>query len=323
MTSGISRRRTLRILGAAAGLSLLPSYGRAGVEIEPVVWHGHALGAPTTLILNHPDRSFAKNLISRVVAEARRLEDIFSLYRSHSELCELNRVGALAAPSRDLVAVLEASREAWEKTNGIFEPSIQPLWALYARHFSKTDAAASGPSEVELEQARTSIGFQHLEFSRDRIVFKRPGMALTLNGIAQGYVTDRVVALMRESGIESSLVDMGESYAIGTKPDGSSWRIGLAANQTDTRTDKVLSVVNKAVATSSFSGFHFDNAGRFSHILDPRNGKIAPLYRRVTVIADNATQADAYSTAFGLIDPQTIQTILAGDQTVSVDALPV
>jgi thiamine biosynthesis lipoprotein len=58
-------------------------------------------------------------------------------------------------------------------------------------------------------------------------------------------------------------------------------------------------------------------------MLDPRKGKIAPLYRRVTVIADNATRADAYSTAFGLIDPQTIQTILAGEQTVSVDAVPV
>lgn len=319
MADTFTRRRAICIMAAAAGLPLIPFSGAALAATEPLVWKGQALGAPATLILNHPDKAKAEVLVRRVVAEVERLESILSLYRETSALRELNRVGALATPPQDLVAVLEASRTVFEMTDGAFDPSVQPLFALYTGHFAGPDAVASGPSLADLEQALSVTGFDAVRFNPDRIAFARRGMALTLNGIAQGYVTDRVVALLREEGIDSSLVDMGEGRAIGAQPDGSPWRIGIAETQTDRANETVIPLVDKAIATSAFSGFRFDPAGRFSHILDPRRGSVPPRYRRLTVIAPDATTADGYSTAFSLIDLEHMRSILGRQPEVAVD----
>ncbi len=323
MADPITRRRALTIMAAAAGLPLVSTAGRAAAASAPVVWHGQALGAPATLILNHPDRSEAEALVRRVVAEVERLEGILSLYRETSALCELNRSGALAAPPPELVDVLAASRSAHETTGGTFDPTIQPLFALYADHFKEPGATADGPAQDAVEQARALVDFDAVRFNADRIAFARPGMALTLNGLAQGYVTDRVVVLLRASGMDKSLIDMGESRALGSQPNGRPWRIGIAETQADRQDEKVIPLVDRAIATSAFSGFLFVVAGRFSHILDPRQGSVPPRYRRLSVIAADATRADAYSTAFSLMERERIESVLKGQPDVAVDLLTV
>ncbi|MBC7313981.1 MAG: FAD:protein FMN transferase, partial [Rhizobium sp.] len=227
MVEPITRRRAMTIMAAAAGLPLIPFAEAALAAVEPVVWKGQALGAPATLILNHPDRAKAERLVTRVISEVDRLESVFSLYRKDSTLTELNLMGALAAPPGELVALLETCRDTWKASGGAFDPSVQPLWSLYARHFSTPGSDPAGPSRQQLDETLPLVDFAGVRFNRDRIALPRPGMALTLNGIAQGYITDRVVALLRGEGITSSLVSMGESRAIGAKADGSPWRIGL------------------------------------------------------------------------------------------------
>ena len=319
MANSITRRRAICIIGATAGLPLVTFAGSASATVEPTIWKGQALGAPATLILNHPDPVRARRLVSHVVAEVDRLESVFSLYREHSAISELNRLGALAAPPDELVALLEACRDAWQTSGGIFDPSVQPLWSLYARHFSRAGSDSFGPSRQELDRTLPLVNFAGVRFNRDRIAFARQGMALTLNGIAQGYITDRVVALLRADGITSSLVSMGESRAIGAKADGGPWRIGLGETEDEATPDTVAAIIDRAVATSSASGFHFDAAARFGHILDPRLGNVEPKYRRVTVIAPDATTADAYSTAFSLLEPEAIRAILDRKPEISVD----
>jgi len=319
MADTITRRRAICIIAAAAGLPLVPFAGTASAAADPVVWKGQALGAPATLILIQPDRAKAEALIVRVVAEVERLEAVFSLYRDNSALAELNRLGALAAPPEDLVVLLEACHGAWKAASGAFDPSVQPLWSLYARHFSSETADPTGPSPQHLEKTRSLVDFGSVRFNRERIVFVKPGMALTLNGIAQGYITDRIVDLLRSEGITSSLVSMGESRAIGAKRDGSPWRIGLGETENATVPDAVAAIIDRAVATSSDSGFHFDAAGRFGHLLSPRQGSLPPKYRRMTVIAPDATTADAYSTAFSLLEPDSIRAIADRMPEISVD----
>src|SRR5690606_26166917 len=128
---------------AAAGLGLLP-FGAAASDDEHLVrWHGKALGAPTELILHHPDRAQRQRLVARAATEIARLEAIFSLYRDDSALSTLNRHGALASPPPELVAVLETSHAIWSATEGAFDPTIQPLWLAYANHFSQPTADPS------------------------------------------------------------------------------------------------------------------------------------------------------------------------------------
>lgn len=145
------RRRLLKLMAAFAGLPLLPGKGLASGS--PVVWHGQALGAPTTLVLNHENPTEAKRLLRGVVAEVARLEGIFSLFRPGSALNELNRAGALAAPPSEMVEVLELCRTFHRLGDGCFDPTIQPLWLLHARHFSVEDADPAGPSAVELKKS--------------------------------------------------------------------------------------------------------------------------------------------------------------------------
>lgn len=317
MAEVYTRRRAIAILAAAAGLPLVT--GAKSIE-RFFTWTGQALGAPATLILNHPDENAARRLIERVVAEVARLESVFSLYRADSALAELNRVGVLVAPPAEMVSLLEASRGFWELTGGTFDPSVQPLWVLYRNHFGMPEADPSGPSMKDIEPALASVGFGGVRCDRDRIVIGAK-MALTLNGVAQGFITDRIVDMLRDAGVTSSLVDMGEERTIGARPDGSPWRIGLADSQDSDRPDQVLEIVNKAVATSSASGFHFDEAGRLGHILDPRKGHVPSLYRRVTVIADDAATADALSTAFTLMDEDSIASIVKSRGDIAVDLL--
>jgi len=289
MTTNLhSRRRALGLLAAAAGLPLVARPSRATAEV--VTWRGRALGAPATLILHHPDRPAAERLLTACAAELERLEAILSLYRPTSALSELNRLSALAAPPPELVAILDDCRAFHAATAGAFDPTVQPLWMLYATHFAEGGDPV-GPSRAEVAESCSRVGFDALRVSPDRIVLTRPGMALTLNGIAQGWITDRIVELLRAAGVASTLVDMGEIRGIGPDP----WPVGIAGS------DAMLALADRAVATSAPQGFAFDPDHRFTHIIDPRTGATPALYARVTVTAPTAAEADALSTGFVLM----------------------
>lgn len=307
MSPLLSRRRFIGITAAAAGLGLVPLGRSAKAEGHLVTWQGQAMGALATLQVHHHDRAAAERLVDRALAEVRRLEAVFSLYREDSALVILNRQRILVAPPADLVRLLNESRRWWEMTEGAFDPTVQPLWLLYRDHFSKADADPQGPPEPALREAVARVGFEQVTFDANRVAFARRGMGLTLNGIAQGYVTDRVVDILRGGGIASSLVDMGEPRALGATPSGEPWHVGIADPSRPTEIVESLKVIDHAVATSGGYGFHFDPEGRFNHLLDPRTGTSAHRYRSVTVAMPTATAADALSTAFSLLPPENIR----------------
>ena len=122
-------------------------------------------------------------------------------------------------------------------------------------------------------------------------------MALTLNGIAQGYITDRITEQLKQAGLEHALVDMGEIRGLGMAPGNRPWRVGLAGDQTEAVSLLSLDVHNQAVSTSSGSGTALSRDGSVTHLFNPANGQARPLYRSVSVVAGNATIADALSTA--------------------------
>ena len=312
MTPNITRRRFISISAAAGGLSLLPLARGAKAQASVVTWRGVALGAVASLRIHHPDRAAAETLVQRSLDELRRLERLFSLYREDSALVALNRRGALEAPPAELVELLGEARRFSELTGGAFDPTVQPLWTLYTDHFSRPDADPDGPATASVKAALALVGCRSVLVSRDRIALAHRGMALTLNGIAQGYITDHIVALLRAGGIGHSMVDMGESRAIGTRPDGHPWAVGLADPDEPWRIAETIPIVDQAVATSGGYGFRFDPAGRFNHLLDPKTGQSADRYRSVTVVMPTAMAADALSTAFSLLAEGDINAALAG-----------
>jgi thiamine biosynthesis lipoprotein len=310
MTSYPSRRKFVTITAAAAGMGLLP-FGatRAGDHATMVEWQGVSLGSVATIRLYHPDREAGRRLIERVVAEARRLEMIFTLYETDSVLCDLNRRGVLVAPPAELVDVLQQCDRAWHATGGVFDPTVQPLWNCYYKHFAEAGETSPPPAE-KLAQSLQLVGWPKVKLSRDQIVFEKPGMALTLNGIAQGYITDRVVDLLREAGLASCLVDMGEIRALGAHADGKPWNAALQGPIDTAKQPTTVDLVNKAVATSAASGFQFDKSGQSNHIFNPVTGRCADPARALSVISDTAAFADALSTACALMEDRQIVELL-------------
>ncbi|PLC51081.1 thiamine biosynthesis protein ApbE [Pollutimonas subterranea] len=296
-----SRRRFIGILAAATGSLLVPGALRGALAHSPPAppltsWRGIALGADAELHIYHPDAEIARRLIDQSVAEVHRLEKIFSLYQDGSVLSILNRQGFLDTPPADLLNLLSTSRHFSMVTGGAFDPSVQPLWTLYADHFSQAHADPGGPSRAAIERVLALVDHESIEIGADRIRLLRPGMALTLNGIAQGYITDRVTQLLRKAGLDRALVDMGEIQAMDRHEHALPWRVGLADPEHPEQVFETVSIRNHALATSGGYGTHLDAAGRFAHIFDPGTGSSQARYRSVSVLASNATTADALST---------------------------
>lgn len=297
---GIDRRRFITI-AAAMGTAMMA--GPAIAAPQPVVWRGQSMGASATLRLNHPDPARAPVIVRRVGSELRRLEDIFSLYRADSELSRLNRAGALAAPSPELVGALQLARQVHAATGGRFDPTVQPLWRAYA---TGADAAA-------LARARDLIGLDRVQVSDERIAMPR-GVELTLNGIAQGVISDRIAAMLRAEGARHTLVDMGEISAIDGRSPSDPWRVALAGGGE-------VELVDRALAVTEAAGFTFDAQGLLPHLIDPDAGAPRAEWRRIAVIAPQAGLADALSTGLSLASGLAIRDTLARLPGVEVHAL--
>ncbi|SSW72089.1 FAD:protein FMN transferase [Achromobacter veterisilvae] len=294
-----TRRRFIGIAAAASALALAPYPARrAAASIAPTIWQGVALGADAELRLYHPDPQAAQRLIAQSLRELHRLEAIFSLYRDDSALSRLNRQGFLDNPPADLLRLLSVGLRYGRLTGGAFDPTVQPLWQLYAEHFSRPGADREGPAAPAVAQALARVSYEDVALDSDRIALRRPGMGITLNGIAQGYITDRITELLKLGGLERALVDMGEIQGMDTRAAPADWVVGLADPRDPARMLGTARLRNQALATSGGYGTAIDAEGRFTHLFDPHTGRARPLYRSVSVMAPNATMADALSTAF-------------------------
>ncbi|AND93407.1 MULTISPECIES: FAD:protein FMN transferase [Bradyrhizobium] len=315
--ANLTRRRMITIAAATAGSAFLSGGGHAS-STGAVRWRGSALGAQVSIDIFHPDREEAERIIQDCLTEVRRLEGQFSLYRADSAICALNRSGILVAPEPDMVALLKASLQFSDLTGGTFDPTVQPLWQLYAAHFSSENPDPGGPPAGKLAEALAKVGSSGLRVSEKLVALLRHGAAITLNGIAQGYATDRVVDVLRARGLSTTLVNMGEIRALGARADGTPWRVGLSDPDRAGALTETIDLIDRAVATTAGAGFRFDPAGRFTHLFDPRTGRSPALYRTVSVIAPTATEADALSTAFSLMPASQIGDIAATRPDVQV-----
>ncbi|MBR0853236.1 FAD:protein FMN transferase [Bradyrhizobium liaoningense] len=311
----LTRRRMIAITATAVGSALVGGARIARAE-EAVRWHGSALGAQVSMEIYHPDRAEAARLVGSCLIDVRRLEQQFSLYRQDSAISTLNRTGVLVAPDSDMVTLLEASLAFADLTGGAFDPTVQPLWRLYAEHFSSEHPDPDGPSGEKLAEVLTRVGRRGLLVRPDRIALTHRGAAITLNGIAQGFATDKVVETLRKAGLSTTLVNMGEIRAIGSRPEGTPWRVGLEDPDRPGALTGSIDLVDRAIATTSGAGFRFDAAGRFTHLFDPMTGLSPSRYRTVSVVAPSATEADALSTAFSLMAIPRIRDIVASRPNV-------
>lgn len=304
----MTRRRMIAISAASMAMTL-PGIGLA--QTRQVKWRGVALGAQAQIQLVHRDEALARAALDQCVGEIDRLEDLFSLYRPGSALNALNRTGALPNPDMAFLELVSAALQISRETGGAFDISVQPLWQLYAGHFAAQDTDPAGPAPERIAQALGLVDYRQIQLSAQQIKLAQNGMAVTLNGIAQGFITDRIAALLNSKGFDRVLVHLGESYGAGTRPDGSPWRAGIAAPDGSGSLVKTIGLSNRALATSGGYGHKFDGGGRHHHLFDPRSGLSASRYGSVSVAGPSALIADALSTAFSIMPLEQIREIIA------------
>ena len=305
----LSRRRFIRIAASAASLGAVASARSIAAEPVPLVWRGLVLGNLASIEIRHSDEKVAKRLIEYAQGEIVRLESIMSLYRRNSALSVLNDKGVLRDPPLDLVQILERARRFGEMTAGAFDVTVQPLWKVYADHFTAGSGNPAGPGSDSIRRAVERVDYRALEIEPSSVGLRRPGMALTLNGIAQGYITDRITELLNNEGLDNMLVDLGEIRGLGTRDGLAPWRAGIE-NVRRSGLVAEIPLANQALSTSGSYGFRFDPAGRFHHIFDPRSGECPQLYASVSVLAPDAATSDALATACNLMPIHAIGDLL-------------
>lgn len=242
------------------------------------------------------------------------MEQVFALYRDDSEVACLNREGRVAAPSQDLLLVLSECCRLSALTEGAFDVTVQPLWDLYARHFFGGQAPVSeGPEPSAVAAALALVGWSEIDFSSRQVALGRPGMGITLNGIAQGYVTDRIVGILHDGGFDRVLTDLGRSelFAIGRHPDNRPWQVGIADPRHPEKFALVLDLSQGSLCTSGGYGTKFEPSGKYHHLFDTATGASAGHYIGVSVFAPSAMVADALSTALYVTPPGRSRELLA------------
>src|SRR5262249_24055435 len=162
-------------------------------------------------------------------------------------------------------------------------------------HFRADPDDTMGPSGAEVDAARSLVNYRDIVIEGQRVGFAKPGMAVTLNGIAQGYITDRVADLLRQEGYDHAMVELGETRAIGDSPDGQAWPVGLVDPLEPTRVNRTVAIANEALSVSGGYEMRFGLSAD-NHIFDPATGHSPHSLLDVTVIAPRAMDADALST---------------------------
>ena len=294
----LNRRRFLAISAAALAV---PTGAAASTPVAR--WTGYALGGPVSMQLVGVAQPDADAIFTKVEAEQNRLEDIFSLYRNNSELSRLNRFGTLGDPSAEFLHVLSACASLHATSEGQFDPTVQPLWL----------AIANDAGDDAIAAAKSVVGWSNVSFDANQISLPKGG-ALTLNGIAQGAVTDRIAALLRGQGLHDVLVDMGEIAALGQGPNGP-WSIGVA--KTDGTLVHRLTATDRAIATSVPTAMEI--GGAQGHILSPTGS--AAVQALVSVSAPTAMIADGLSTALCLVDEATGENIIAAFPDAKIEII--
>ncbi|PDT90861.1 thiamine biosynthesis protein ApbE [Bradyrhizobium sp. Y36] len=293
-----TRRRAITIFASAAAVAIAGPASPARADFE---WRGTAMGADARILFNDIEPAEAKGIASLVEAEIDRLENELSLFRSGSELCRLNRDGALTAPGGDLRRALALALEIAAVTNGLFDPTVQALWEAHVDWFA--DKSHTGlPPQAVIACARQAVDWRTVRIEPDSIRLG-DNQRLTLNGLGQGYVTDRVADMLAAKGFTNILVDLGEMRAIAPRHDGSPWLIARNGAAP-------LQLAEGALATSEGSGCVLGADGSAHHLFDPRSGRSAAHWRTVIVHHRSAAMADALSTALSIASAGEIQALL-------------
>jgi thiamine biosynthesis lipoprotein len=285
----VTRREFLKITAIGAGLLAAGGLIRASSRRSPEVFRETRLlmGTVINLTVIAIDEDEGRNAIRITFAEIERLIALFDHRRPSSPVATLNRQGHILQTPLEVSDIIQRACYYSEISRGAFDITIKPVLEAY-------QAGKEKP-----EHLLGLVDYRRIRFSGNRISFDRPGMAITLDGIAKGRVIDGGTQVLRALGFENIIVEAGgDLMACGQHTDGVSWRVGVQHPRKSAEHPwlTTIQVQDQAIATSGDYMNSFTSDYRQHHIIDPRNGRSPTLHSSVTVLAQFATDADALAT---------------------------
>lgn len=262
----------------------------------------------------------ANEASSAAFAEFARLDESMSAWKPDSQLSEVNAAAGRepVAVDRELFDLVKKAIRFAEETEGAFDPTFAAMWGLWT---FGDDGVDHLPKPETVKKRRALIDYRKVKLDpKARTIFlEERGMRLSLGGIAKGYATDRAASILRERGVRDFLIKAGgELYASGTK-GGKKWRVGIR----DPRAPDhfaALALEDMAFDTSGdYERFFEVDGKRYHHIIDPKTGYPAERSRSATVLAKDATTADALSTALFVLGPKKAMALV--EKTPGVEAV--
>lgn len=309
MNDNTTRRLFLKRAGAALGVvAFLPLNSFAGSikhrSGERYFEHTIlAMGATARLGIYATHEREANRIITRAFAELKRLEALFSVYQSTSDIARINdRVAnASTVVSSDTLEIIKAAIQFSKMSDRAFDITVEPLMRLWGFR-SVSNTLAQLPDQSSLERTLESVGYEKIimDTARREISFTHPDTKLDLGGIAVGYALDKMAAILKSEGIVNGFLDIsGDIIALGAPHTNSrGWEIGIP-DPTDT--SKIIhtnTITNQALATSgNYMTYVVYQARKFGHIIDPSVGRSATRVLSTTAIGSSGLTVDALSTA--------------------------
>jgi len=269
------------------------------------------MGTFARIVAIAPDANTAAKCIEAALHQIHNVDDLMSDFKEDSEISRVN-ADAFDHPvevGESTFEVLQRSIEFSKLTDGAFDITVGPLVQL----FRTAKAEGIAPTTEQIARAKTKVGFEKLLLNDQNrtIRFTVEGMSLDLGGIAKGYAVDKAIEAMQRRGATGAMVDIGgDVRCFGTPPKGrKKWLVGLQDPNIDDMGGSglllKLQVSNAAVTTSGdYQQFAIIEGKRHSHIINRKTGKSADGLSSVTIIAQNATDADALATAVTVMGPQ-------------------
>ena len=275
---------------------------------ELVSFSGPTMGTTYTVkFYTTPDVDSRSSLKSDVDAVLVKVNKLMSTYDPSSELSEFNKLSAGQSEniSNGMAYVIDRALLISQMSDGEYDVTVGPLVNLWGFGPGKHEDIV--PSQTSIDETKKRIGYKNLTLNGNTLT-KDKDIYVDFSSIAKGYGVDEVARVLRTSGVDSYLVEVGGEIASkGVKPDGTPWKVAIESPAGGHEiANRVVSLVDMAIATSGDYRNYFEKNGtRYSHIINPKTGR--PITHRlvsVTVIDKTTLMADGLATAITVLGPE-------------------
>ena len=223
------------------------------------------------------------------------LEEQVSVTDEHSDIYAIDHTGS-GSLSGNAAELMEQALELCRRTGGALDISVYPI----VRAWGFTTGSYQIPDEETIQSLLPLVDYTQIQYDAATGVVTLPeGMEIDLGSVAKGYAGQLAAQMLRNSGVESALLNLGGNVqTVGAKPDGSPWKIGIKDPQGEDAM-MVLSVEDQAVVTSGGYERYFEQDGQtYWHVMDPSTGHPADSgLISVTIVGDEGVVCDGLSTA--------------------------